>query len=865
MAPGGRLRAGAPVGWTHGARAGPRPRCSLAAPSPTLELRRSLAALRARIRAWLALAGLARVALAAVLALGAFYLADRGLDLPLALRAFVRLGCLGLQDRLPLPAWMPLVLASAVVAFYLVRGRRAGAPLAGFAFGGLAGLLAALAVRWLAPVGVRLEDAELAAAVEQRRPGLGDRLASALDFEAELAREAAGQGRGESRAMMQALLDEARVTARGASCAQLASGRVPLAWLGTLALALGAAVVAVALDPEQARLFARRSLALEDLPWPRATTLWAVRLEADGRVTRWDPQQPFEVAVGRTLVVHAEAEGEPVEDAQLLDLADGQQPLPRRMFPVTGRTGIYAVELVNVRQGFGFVLQGGDDTDDTPVYRVEATVAPALVDVAADLVFPPYLGREPARVLSGSLEVPQGTQVTLTLVPSEPLASLRVVLGEEAREAERITADGGGEAWRVSLVAERSLRWRAALRSPQGRENDPGQDAYEIVVRPDAAPKVAWAWPRGVTEVTPAGRVPLLVALTDDHAVASATLELRVGADGALQALRLQAMEGEGPVLPRGEPGQRTLAALDGPDGRAGVMAYVPLELGWLGEGAPLPVPSTVQVRVVATDTRGQRAEGAWQVLEVYAPAEVERLLSTRRSGVRSAVAALESEQAARLAQVVELQRGALEAGDLDLLKTVQFAQSKLAQHTDRAVRDYLDVFASFVLDRLGAQNPNERILSMIDRAHRGVAQRGTAALRDDAAFPYALFEEVVAAWRGRTLIDTALLERMLAVLAAALEATQRTAPAAQEAAQQAAQQAGPGAAAGVLAPLEQAQRAHLAALRQLAEALSSWESLNDVIVRLKRIVEEQRALLERLDAEGRAQPGRPAPAPGAR
>ena len=68
------------------------------------------------------------------------------------------------------------------------------------------------------------------------------------------------------------------------------------------------------------------------MPWPRASTLYAARVAEDGSVTPWPPETPFEVAVGRSLVVHAWVQGEPVDDAVLLDVAPGQQPLPRRMF-----------------------------------------------------------------------------------------------------------------------------------------------------------------------------------------------------------------------------------------------------------------------------------------------------------------------------------------------------------------------------------------------------------------------------------------------------------------------------------------------------------------------------------------------------
>jgi|GEM_PF-2263075 len=861
--------------------------------SPTADLRGGLAALRRRIQAFFAVSGAARVVVALLLALGLFYAADLFLDLPLGVRRFVRLGLLDRHPELPLLLWLPLTVLLGLCAFFLTRGARAGAAFVAFLFAGLAGLLASILWRACAPLSARLSDAELAALVERRHARLGDRLESALDFERELgALQTNSIGRGESPAMMRSVLEQAQADARAVAFGRVVSGRATLAWLGTAALTLVGAGAALGLSPDKAGLFARRSLLLEDTPWPRASTLWAATLGADGRVRRWPPETPFQVAVGRSLVVEAWAEGEPVSEALLLDLAEGQQPLPRRMFPVAGRPGFYAVELVNVRQGFTFVLQGGDDRDEIPVYRVEATVPPALLEISAALVFPPYLRRAPERVEGGNLSVPQGTLISFLFVPSEPLAELRALVGEQVLAGERVAADGAGEAWRVSLTAERSLRLRLLLRAADGRENDAAADAYDLTVLEDRAPKVEWLWPHGATEVTPTGRVPLLLRTNDDHAVTSLTLELRVGAEGPVTKVALRPHTPEAPagqvlwpgapphgalmpgaVMPgavlegAGVDTERALAANDGPDGRSEILTYVPLELGWLAPEGGLPAPTTVSVRVTAVDSKGQQRESSWQVLDVYAPAELERTLATRRSGVKSAVQSLEAEQLARLAQVTELRQGPVGAGERDLLKSVEFAQAKLEQHADSAVRDYLDIFAHFVLDRLGAENPNERILAAFDRHHRSTYGRvaaGRTAPRqaEDSVFPYELFEEVVVAWRERRLIDSGLLERMLAVLEAGLTTAASRAPEAHRAATRAA-----GGGAAEIEALEAAQRAHLDALRRLLETMASWESLNDVIVRLKRIVEEQKALLDQLDAAApvdasKKPPGSPMPSP---
>lgn len=816
----------------------------MSASSPVRDLRAGLARLRARIRGLFVLTGVARLVASLLLALGLYYAADLFLDLPLGVRTFTLLGLLGSAGTLPGLVWLPLTVLVGLPALLLARGGRPGASVAVFAFAGLAGLAAWWLLRALAPLGARLSDAELVAAVEARNPRLQDRLASALDFDAELARPA----RGESAEMMRVVVAEAGARARETAFGSVASTRTTAAWLGTAALVLVGATATVALSPAKAGLFARRSLLLEDVAWPRENTLLAVALAPDGSVSPWPAERPFEVAVGRSLVVYALAEGSAPDDAQLLDLAEGEQPLPRRMFPVAGREGLWSVELMNVRQSFRFVLRGGDDQDDVPVYRVATTVPPAVLDVKADLVFPPYLGRAAQRAESGNLTVPQGTEITITFEPSEPLAQARVLLGDALKDAERVTADGGGELWRFAFTAERTLRYRLALRTPAGRENEGGADAFEITVAPDKAPRVDWLWPRGAVELTPNGRVPLLARTQDDHGVAALALELRAGPDAPVERLTL---EPRNPAATSTEPqvregGARALAANDGALGRPQVLTYVPLDLAWLAPTGGYVPPAAVDARIVATDSKGQVHESAWQSVAILGVPEVERGLATRRSAVKSAVRALLDDQEARLAQVTDLLQGPIGDSERDLLKSIQFAQGRIEQHADRAVRDFTDIFTLFVLDRLGAENPNERILALLDRHLRttyGQPREGASAT-DDPVLPWALYDEIVAAWRAKTILDSGLLERMCAVLADAVESGARLAPQAHRAAIAAA-----GGDPDALAALRHAQRSVAASLTALLESMASWESLNDLILHLKRLVELQRALLDQFDA----------------
>jgi hypothetical protein len=810
-------------------------------PADVGRLRARLGRLRARVRAILLAQGAGRLLAAAFGVLVLWFVADFALDLPLGVRRFLRLGLLDRPPELQVLVWLPLLAVAAFLAIGLARGARPVAALFAFLAAGLVGLLVWVAARAFGPLRVRLGDDDLALGVELRYPDLRDRLAGALDFE----RETRAPSRGESVGMMQAVLAEASEATRRLAFGRAARGASALRWLGAAAGALlVAGTVRVAL-PEETSLWARRALWLEDVPWPRLTTMRAVDLATDGPVAH-EPDRAYPVALGRSLTVYAQALGDVPDEAWLLDLAPGQQPLPRRMYPVPQRPDLFAFEFRDVRRPFAFALQGGDDLDDVPTWRVEITVPPAAVGVETTVTWPEHLGGRVVRVHGGNALVPEGSRLAVRFETSEPVSEARVAIDEAIVDAKPETVSGDApsdRAFSFQFTAERTTAWRLFLRTPDGKTNDPAADAFEVRVEPDAPPALDWLHPRASVDATPTGRVPLLFAAHDDHGVAQMWLDLRrASGEPVRHALEPYAGLGEedAPALP--------VAALDGPLGRRDVAAYLPLDLARLpaAEGAAPADEGRFALRFPARDARGQVRESEWMHVDVRAPARLERNLVDRRNDVRSMFDAIRREQHTRRGEVAELGREPLGRAEADLLKTVRFAQGRIAMDADRAARDLIEVFNGIVYNRVTAAAPTARVLSILDRHHRSTYGRapeapdgGAPAWRGDPVFPYPVYEEIVAAWRERSIYDTALLDRMLAVVAEAVEIASHLAPAAQLAAEQASS----GAGADVSA-LIAAQDRVLEALDRLLASMGGWQSLQDLTMLLRGIIEQQRALV---------------------
>ncbi len=801
-------------------------------------LRSRLGRLRARLRRITVVSGTARLLLVATLLVAGSFAADRFLDLPSAVRRFVRLGLL---DRPADLGFLPWVLALAVALAGLVATARRGLSAAGvfaFVIGGVPGVC--LFVAWralLRPLSGRPSDERLAADVERRHRALNDRLLASLDFEGELAHPT----RGESALFMTKTVEDAGREAQSIEFASVASGRGALVRLATALLATGVLVGVGAAMPTLTSLWWRRSALLEDVPWPRATTLVVVVRDAAGAEREKDPVTPFVVALGRSLTVRVRAQGRVPDDVEILDRTDRDGPsgraLAHRMRATPGDDGLFEYEFRDVRGDFSFFVRGGDDRDEIPVFHASVRVPPRVVGVRADLEYPAYLALPARHVDGGSFSVPEGTKIAVSFEADAPL-SLAEVLVDDAPVT--LAVAGGVRTFHVD--AAKPFRWRVRIATEDGRENDPAIDSYEVAVEPDTPAKPEWVWPRGPVETTPEGRVPLFAATRDDHGIASLVLEIEVaGADKTSI-----------PLAPR--TADAPDAANDRAYGTDSIRSYVPLDVATLAdkEGRPLAPPRRLSARIVAKDSKGQESAGPWTSIDLVRADELERSFSGRRTSLKAEIEGLRDEvRAAR--DLTAVPTGADAAADTERrgLRDVQYRLGKLRGEVDRATRGVTALFNAQVYGRIGAKAPIERILAIFDRRHRDVFVQATRKPGDDAAraeasldaddevFPYDLYRDVTRARRDRLLLDSDVLDRLITVLETSVVAGGELAPAAEEAAATAARTGAPADVAALVAAEDRLE----AGLRDVLAAMSQWQSLAELTLFVRRLIEEQEAL----------------------
>ncbi len=196
------------------------------------------------------------------------------------------------------------------------------------------------------------------------------------------------------------------------------------------------------------------------------------------------------------------------------------------------------------------VTAGGRASEDVHVaIRLPAFLGALTVTAR----YPGYLRLEDESLpIDGdTLVVPEGTVLALAGQATAGLASARLV-GEDG--AIPLMVDD--RAFAGQFVPARSGAWRLDVQPSQGGVLEGLPPPLGIRVVPDSAPTVTVPVPGADTVAGPSRRLPLVVAIEDDHGLRSAAVETRRGATGPVRRVPL-------PLGP--EPGDRALlsSALD--------------------------------------------------------------------------------------------------------------------------------------------------------------------------------------------------------------------------------------------------------------------------------------------------------------
>lgn len=269
--------------------------------------------------------------------------------------------------------------------------------------------------RLVSPLSLRLDDDEMAFAVERRDPGLRQAFISSLQFDRALLR---GDRVVESPAMMAAVV--ADVQGRMAQLpfsAVVDQARVRK--FGALLFSVFAAFVAWgAIDFGTLKLWAMRNLGLSAVEWPRYTRLAFVGQE--GGVLRLPQGDPLTVRIG--------VQG-PVPDQVFLyyEFARGErgvEPMSR-----TG-DGEFTLTMDAVLENAWLHAEGGDGLSEP--LQIEIVERPRLEDVELQIVYPEYMQKEPEAVppTEGELRLLRGSELRVAGRSQKTVREAFALLGD---------------------------------------------------------------------------------------------------------------------------------------------------------------------------------------------------------------------------------------------------------------------------------------------------------------------------------------------------------------------------------------------------------------------------------------------------
>jgi hypothetical protein len=743
-------------------------------------LRSGLGTLRRRVRGLMLVLGVARVLVFLGGALALLFAVDYVLRLPLSVRAvFLLLFLLG---------------SAAAVLRHLLR-----------------------------PLLAQLPDETLAATVERAHPNLNDRLRSSLAF----ASAAEDPDNEDSRELMQAVVEETVRESASIPFARVARSRTPTRWaVGAcvLLLALGAAAAS---HRGLAAIFVQRSLFLENVSWPRRTTLVVEGME---------PGVARRVTLGHEATVRIRADGSVPDRVRFRfwETVSGRDRADEiDLTPAADDQALFAFTL-KVYSSYRFTVSGGDD-DREEVYEIEALTPPSVLGVEMDATYPDYLAMPPAKLEGGGQRVPQGTKLRVRIHTNLPLREASALLGsDDPRPLEIVAPDVAA----FDLVAEKSVRYALRLVGTNGEENDPGTDSFLLQVTQDQPPSIRVRTPAAQAEYLPGAVVLVAFAAQDDHRVDGVTLRYHINEEPEHV---VQAAESGGPavrvLLPDAHPPEELL----------GVFA---IDLSQLQrqDGKLIDRGDRLSYQLEAIDSGGKiRQMRGPQRIDVVGDEELGQMLEGRQQELRDTVRRADS-RARETLEKVALARDSLAVPQ-------EFRHAKdLAQASQGRVLEQLEALAPragnvlnlYVFNRLDDKSAAEQMLPFYERHLLAPADAAAPPFRGE------LYRQLWTAYTEKRirLGDAQLKLLEMAFIADGLVTDQG--PRAYRALGRAGSAADAQERTQALAEADTALRAILDGLERLDRLMREWESYEGVVNWFKSLKATEEIIVDELSKENK-------------
>ncbi|HEV3122086.1 MAG TPA: DUF4175 family protein, partial [Isosphaeraceae bacterium] len=387
----------------------------------------------------------------------------------------------------------------------------------------LAGLGIWLALRYVvAPLVVRFRDLDIALRIEQRWPGLNDRLASTVQF----LKPDPLHGHEGSPALREATVRETVETVKSLDFREAIDPRPARRALGFAVGAIALCAVFFGFAPGLSRIAIARLIApYGSARWPQLTHLKIV--EAARKVARGDA---FNLAV-------AVAPGErmPASARVTYRFPDGETAT-EPMREVEG--GMFRGRIEAVSRSFMFWVAAGDDV--TEWNSVEVVPPPAIESLTIHVAPPAYTALAPQTLAPGRTQIRsvEGTRVEIEAKANKPLADAAMHRGDSGA-VEPVTLGKGRLRFSTAFTVASSDPFWFSLRDSEGFRN---QEAvrYEVRSIKDEAPRVVFEEPDSDRDVPPTATVPVRITADDDFGVQSVRLIYRV-ASGSPEPTQLQA------------------------------------------------------------------------------------------------------------------------------------------------------------------------------------------------------------------------------------------------------------------------------------------------------------------------------------